>query len=154
MRASRRRNPSLAPTMFLALLCLAPAAAATTTTTATAAPLPDPNCGFVVAALQGVRRSEISGKTVVSGEVVLLNRGASTDRKAYSVFVDLDGATLDYPPIGVKACGDVVVPNGGGRATCSFSITAQGKYEIATARAYGLAPGKAKTACVARALIA
>lgn len=151
MRASR--NPGAggaAPILLLALLCLAAAAAAPAPL-----PQPDPSCGRVVIALQGVRRAEVSGKTVVSGEVVLLNRGAS-DRKAYSVLVDLDGATVDYPPIeGVKGvCADVVIPKSGGRATCAFSITAQGRYEIATARAYGLAPGNPKTACVARALIA
>lgn len=120
---------------------------------------PDPSCGTVVAALENVRRQEISGKTVVSGDVVFLNR-AATDRKAYAVLVTLDGATMDYPPIAdVKVCSDVTIKGGSAgaqpKATCSFSLTAQGRYVVATARAYGLAPANnAKAACTARAFIA
>lgn len=140
---------------------LSPAAAQAATTP----PPPDAACGHVVVALDDVRRSEVSGKTVVSGSVIFLNRGPA-ERKAYAVYVDIDGPTLDYPRIeNVKVfCGDgaaaaadgsVAIAGGGKqRKACFFSITAQGaQLQVVTARAYGLAPGNAKTPCVARAFI-
>jgi hypothetical protein len=150
--ARRLRLLPLALAVVMAL-CL------TTTAAAQQQPQqPDPSCGTVVAALENMRRQEVSGKTVVSGDVVLLNRAAS-DRNAYAVLVTLDGATMDYPPIAdVKVCSDVTIKGGAGaqpKATCAFSITAQGRYVVATARAYGLAPANnAKAACTARAFIA